>query len=378
MNDSMTRRERLLAVLSGQPTDRVPVMSGHFNEWRDDWKAAEPSYRRLIRFCRDRCDGILSWSARPLNETAPGTSSPQAQVERQTITRPDGALETLTTIQTPRGTLTQRQLRQPGAGTVWTTEHLLKSPEDFERLLSVPYEPISYDVSGFEEADRTIGQAGLVLCETPDPLCMLADRSGMETYSVLAMTEPELFTRLLDRFHVTLKAHLRACFAAGPVRFVRIFGPEYAVPPYLPGHLFDRYVVEYDRELIEMAHRAGAYVRVHSHGRVRAILPKLVAMGADATDPVEPPPLGDITLAEAKALVGDRLTICGNLELRDLETMSREQVADLTRRTLDEGMPGGRFALMPGAEPITIPLNSKLEENWMTYIDTALEHGAYG
>ena len=129
--------------------------------------------------------------------------------------------------------------------------------------------------------------------------------------------------------------------------------------------------------MIDLAHQHNCHVRVHCHGRVRDVLPKLVAIGADATDPVEPPPAGDITLTEAKELVGDRLTIFGNLEFRDLELLSRDEVIALTRRTLEEGMPGGRFALQPSAEPITIPLGDKLEENWMAFIETALHQGRY-
>jgi len=86
----MSRRQRLLAVLQGRPVDRVPVLAGHFNEWADDWKASQPSYRRLVAFCREKCDGILSWGPRPLDETAPGTSSPQARVERTTANLPEG------------------------------------------------------------------------------------------------------------------------------------------------------------------------------------------------------------------------------------------------------------------------------------------------
>ena len=377
MSREMSRRERLLAVLEGRPTDRVPVVAGHFNEWRDDWKSGQPSYHNLVRFCREHCDGVLSWAARPVNETAPGTSSTEAEVRREEHSLADGGTETVSVLKTPGGELTQRQRRLPGAGTVWTVEHYLKTQADWEALLSVPPEPLSFDISGFDEADRRIGEAGLVLCEMGDAICMVASVCGMEMYTVMAMIEPDLFTRLLDRFHQAAIDQLKANLSAGPVRFVRIYGPEYASPPYLPPELFDRYVAAYDRELIDLAHQHGAFVRLHCHGRVRDLLPRFVRMGADATDPVEPPPMGDVTLAEAKGIVGDKLTIFGNLELRDLETLSRDEVVALTRRTLDEGMPGGRFAVQPDAEPITIPLNPKLEENWMAYIETVLKHGRY-
>lgn len=377
MPSAMPRRERLLAVLRGEPTDRAPVLSGHFNEWKDDWKAGEPSYRRLVEFCRERCDGILSWAPRTLNETALGTSSPEARVETVDRTIPGGGTETTRLIHLPEATLRQVMRRTPDVATTWQVEHPCKSAEDLEALLSVPQEPVAFDNAGFAAADAAIGDAGLVLGETADALCLAADLFDFGTYTVIALTEPELFTRALDRFHAMLMDRLEAMLAAGPVRFVRIYGPEYAAPPYLPPHLFDRYVTPYVTEMTERIHRAGAFARVHCHGRVRDILPKLVAMGVDATDPVEPPPSGDVTLTEAKRITGGRLTIFGNLEIKDLETLSADAVRDLTRRTLDEGMPGGRFALQPAAEPITIPLNAKLEENWMVYVETALEHGRY-
>jgi uroporphyrinogen-III decarboxylase len=263
------------------------------------------------------------------------------------------------------------------AATVWTAEHLCKGPQDAERLLSVPEAPILYDASGFDAADRRIGDAGVVLGETPDALCLAASLFDFGTYTVVAASEPELFARLLDRFHRAVMSRLDALLAAGPVRFVRIYGPEYAVPPFLPPRLFDRYVVPYVSEMIERIHGAGAFVRIHCHANVRGVLAKFVAMGADATDPVEPPPAGDVTLSEAREITGGRLALFGNLELRDLETLPREGVVELTRRTVAEGMPGGRFALQPTAEPITIPLDAKLEEAWMAYVETGLACGRY-
>jgi uroporphyrinogen-III decarboxylase len=373
----MTRRERLLAVLQGRPTDRVPVLSGHFNEWVDDWKAREPSYHRLVAFCQEHCDGILSWRPKPTNETAPGTSSDRAQTTVTVQRNDDGGEETTVVYHTPAGPLTRRTRRMPEAATVWTVEHACKGPEDAETFLSLPREPVDFDGSSFAEAEARIGGAGLVLGETADPLCLAGDLFDSSTYCIVAATEPELFTRLLDYFHAGIMEHLDAMLSSGRVPWVRIYGPEYAVPPFLPPRLFDRYVVPYVTEMIERIHAAGAFARIHSHGCVREALPKFVAMGADATDPVEPPPDGDVTLAEAKRITDGRLTIFGNLELKHLETMSRQEVVDLTRRTLAEGMPGGRFALQPTAEPITVPLNPKLEENWMAYIETGLECGSY-
>ena len=87
--------------------------------------------------------------------------------------------------------------------------------------LAVPQEPIRFDGSGFEAADRKVGDAGLVLGETPDALCLAADMFEFGTFTVVAMTEPELFDQLLRWFHTMIMDRLDAMLGAGPVRFVR-------------------------------------------------------------------------------------------------------------------------------------------------------------
>ena len=137
MPPQMTSRQRLLAVLAGQPTDRVPVLAGHFNEWQDDWKSREPSYRELVDFCRRHCDGIISWGPRALNASGPMTSSNRSRVERRETALADGGHETLEILHTPGGVLRRRLVRKPEAETVWQVEHYLKSPDDAEIFLTL-------------------------------------------------------------------------------------------------------------------------------------------------------------------------------------------------------------------------------------------------
>ena len=47
----------------------------------------------------------------------------------------------------------------------------------------------------------------------------------------------------------------------------------------------------------------------------------IVGMGADAIDPLEPPPLGDVTLDDVRQRYGEQLVLFGNLEVVDIERM---------------------------------------------------------
>ncbi len=98
----------------------------------------------------------------------------------------------------------------------------------------------------------------------------------------------------------------------------------------------------------------GGFARIHCHGRVRNLLDMIVGMGADAIDPLEPPPHGDVTLDDVRQRYGRQLVLFGNLEVVDIERMDPAQFDTLVCRTLQQGTagPGRGFVLMPSASPI--------------------------
>lgn len=367
----MTGRERILAAIRGERPDRIPVTTGYFYEWVDDWKTAEPSYRRLIEYSRRHADVFQPWSPRAVNEKLFMTSSPKVTVEwRRWEEGGEKYLEAL--VRAPGGDLRQVSKTIPGLATTWTVEHFLKTDRDVEAFLSIPYEPVCYDCSGWRaELDR-IGTRGVLMPGLADPMCRAAELFEFGDFTVWAATEPETFRRILDFFARGAGDYLTAVLASGVEGVFRIVGAEYATPPYLKPERFRAYVLEYDTPLIERIHRAGQLARVHCHGRVRDVLPMMVEMGADVTDPVEPPPSGDVTLEEAFAITGDRLAMCGNIEIREIETMSETELDARIRDACETGKRRGRFLLAPSAEPITVPLSEELERRYLAYIDAGL------
>jgi hypothetical protein len=105
--------------------------------------------------------------------------------------------------------------------------------------------------------------------------------------------------------------------------------------------------------MIREIHAHGGYARAHCHGRVKNILDMIAAMDADALDPIEPPPHGDVTLREVRRRHGRQLVLFGNLEIADIEMLPTAQFSELVKRALDEGTAGeGRgFVLLPSASP---------------------------
>ncbi len=175
------------------------------------------------------------------------------------------------------------------------------------RFLSLPFLPDAGGYRRIRPARREVGERGLVLCDTGDAIGLVAALFEFGEFTVLAMTEPELIRALCDRAHARVM-HVVARHAGGGVRpALSHLGPGICTPPYLPPAAFSEFVVPYVTEMVALIHRFGAYARVHCHGSSPGA-GHVIATGADAIDPLEPPPDGDITLAEVKARYGDRLS----------------------------------------------------------------------
>jgi uroporphyrinogen-III decarboxylase len=270
-----------------------------------------------------------------------------------------------------------RTRRDRNINTVWTQEHLLKNADDLRAFLQVSQPALEgeVDTACILEAERQLGDTGMVMIDTPDPLCLAASLFDLGEYTMTALTEPVLFHQLLERFASVLLPRTEAVARALPGRLWRIYGPEYAAPPYLPPYLFEEYVCRYAGPMVDAIHRHKGYVRIHSHGHLEAILDLIASMNADGVDPIEPPPQGDVSLAYVRERHGTRMVLFGNLEISDIENMPTALFAERVKRALDEGTRGsGRgFVLMPSACPygrILSPLTLNNYEKIIEIIET--------
>lgn len=371
----MPSRQRLLTALAGGVPDRVPISTYELCGWNTaSPENQDPSYRRLMDAIRGKTDAIAMWNP-AANATFLGSSFP---VEMETRSQRDGITSThYCTLHTPKGILTRTLKTLDGLRTTWQVEHWCKNLADVDRALSVPHTPLDYDASDYARISAEVGERGIVMASIADPLCVAAELMAFGDYTVWALTETDHFIRTLDVLHERGMENLRRMLDVIVVDLYRICGPEYATPPYLPPSLFERFVVPYVRELVDLIHSRGSKARLHCHGRIGRVLDLIAATGADSTDPCEGPPDGDIPLGEVKRRIGSRLSLFGNLQLKLLEHASPDEVRTAVRDCMAAAKPGGGYVIMPTAAPINSPLARKTEENYLRFIDTALESGRY-
>ncbi len=372
----MTRRQRLLATLRGEPVDRPAVSFYEIGGWRmgadgDDFTVwNDPSWRPLVAMALEKTD-IMRIVSPVFRQPADDPLAGLTVIERWQ----EGASRfTRTTVRAPGRDLRSLRRRDAGTQTTWTLEHLLKSAEDAEAYLRLPELEVRVpDPSGILAEEAALGDDGIVLIDVADPVCNAAELFSMEDYTVLAMTQPRLFHRLLERFARRIVPECAEVARLLPGRLWRIVGSEFASEPYLPPRLYEEYVVRYTGEIVRAIQRYGGYARIHSHGRLRGILPLIRGMGVDALDPVEPPPQGDMQLREVRKAIGGTTVLMGNIEASDIECLPAREFERKVAAALREGTdgPGRGFVLHPSACPYGRTITSAVMENYRTMIRLA-------
>jgi hypothetical protein len=177
----------------------------------------------------------------------------------------------------------------------------------------------------------------------------------------------------MERFASPLYKKIEKYTKLLPGRLWRVYGSEYATPPYLSPDLFREYVVKYDQPIVNLIKKSSGYARIHSHGRIKELLNDISGMGWDAIDPIEPPPQGDVELAYVKEKIGENMVLFGNLEVSDIETLSTDLFEIKIKTALEQGTSGkGRgFVLMPSACPYGRILSDIAFNNYLKIVELA-------
>ena len=371
----MTSRQRLLTAMRCEEPDRVPIVVRGVNPYARymNWRGkAHPSYQPLIDRVRACCDVQHLWSAGHgffLN----GADLPiQSRIE----IAPDWQI-THSVLRTPQGMLTSVSRMGNQSYSHAVLKHWIAGEEDVETFLSLPFCLAKPDLAPYWKAKEELGDAGYVLPYLDDPVGFVHSLLGSELLAIWSIEAPHLIRRLLDAMHERCLAYTRALLAAGVSPVIGLQGQEQVVPPLLSPRHFDDYVTRYDAPLFELIRSHGCLVYVHCHGFLDAVLGRFADMGVNVLHPIEAPPLGDVTLAEAKRRIGDRVCLEGNIQIGDIMTQSRHEIVDRVRRAIKDAAHGGGFILSLTATPFEQMLSGRTRDNLLAMIDAALHFGSY-
>lgn len=379
---SESSKSILNKVFNHQEVNRVPVsfyeldglsFQGNnmddFNIYRDE------SWRDLLDLTRQNVDLIYNVGNPAILDANGNTITivPSSLIENSIKKSPE-RYEYNTIINYGATTLKSRSFRVRDIDTIWNTEHLLHDEKELKSWIDLPTSPRSGKLSNTEririlEIQEKIGDRGIIMLDTIDPLGYVASLFSMEDFTVMAMTEADLFTKAVEKAFEFLAWQLEMVCKEFPEQLWRIYGPEYATEPFLPPTYFERYVAQYDAKLIDIIHATGGKARLHSHGKIKNNLSTIVAMNVDAIEPLEPPIQGDMTLAEVRKVTGDQITLMGNLEITDIENLPHDEFRKKVRNTIDSIDWHKNFILMPSASPYGRQLSTHTLDNYRIIVE---------
>jgi len=393
MGDLTQSSRRIMATYGAEQADRIPIrppvrwhpLKDIDAEKPDGWMA-RPDFVRVARMVQDHCDICPPHNAVGYPNVFRAVSywrflqAPPEFVEKlpPEQVRPTRWRHT-TVLHTPKGDLFWSYDKDDGIETQWDRVKPIRSPEDVEKMLSVPYRfdpPDAAEFDAFREHRRAAGACCLGGAGVTSMVAMLVGMMSYELALEWVLTEPGLIAALADAWLARTREKVAFLLDQGVGPFWHFNGVERACPPMMGPRQWDQLVIPYDGEIMRLIRRRDpeCLIHVHCHGKVGRLLPLFLAMGADSTDPVEPPPQGDVTFADARATVGDRMTLYGNIEFVDMERCGPDAIEQKVRQAID-GAGTERTVLCPSSTPHEPPTEQFLA-NAARFIEAGLRYGA--
>ncbi len=253
------------------------------------------------------------------------------------------------------------------SGYVWNIYHIpyLAETSAPGALLEIP----SYFYRTIDLVRAAVGDEVSVHGEVFSPFTHFMELFGYEQALTGLVADPGKAHALLDRLTEASVAWAVAQARRG-VDAVLI-SSAFAGGSFVSPRMYREFVVPYERRVTEAVKAVGVPVYTHTCGKIGDRLELMVETGTQGIDTLDPPPLGNIELADAKRLIGDRLFIKGNLNaVALLAYRTPEEVVAEATACLCAGAPGGGYILStacsvaPRVEPWKLQLLAQVAENW--------------
>jgi len=372
----MTPRERMQSAMSLGTPDRVPVMCqmsiGHMllnlslspvEFWYDAGTFADGlcEMRRRYGF-----DGVLV----SLHGHSPAWRSGVRKIEAtgrgEEVHWNDG-----------RRTLHPRDELPLVTGPESPPKPLLQQIRESDLPARVGYIPVSqglrfaidpsHECDVFRLVRDRIGNAYSLHGEVTSPFDYYLDLIGHEEGLLGLIDFPEKAGLVLDHFTGLLSdLAIRICLAG--VDAIKISSP-YAGGGFISRAFYARYVLPYEQRLARAIRGQGAHVYTHTCGAIGDRLDLLLEAGVSGIECLDPPPLGNVELSEAKRVMRGKAFIKGNIDsVHVLLRGTREDVVRDVRERLRIGREGGGFILStacsvaPGVLPERLVMLRELAE----------------
>lgn len=169
-----------------------------------------------------------------------------------------------------------------------------------------------------------------------DSTCAIPDGEEMEKLSFRMIDEPGKVEKELEKAteHAIAKAE-KLKEHGGLDGFALCSDYCFNSGPFLPLDWFDRFVMPNLKKIIKAYRDMGFYSIKHTDGNIMPILDRLLEAAPDALHSLDPQ--GGVDMAEIVRLVGDKVTLCGNVDCGKMQTGTDEESVESACYALKNG-----------------------------------------
>ncbi len=254
--------------------------------------------------------------------------------------------------------------------------HDATSTDDIERLVRWPDLTDPRWTAGLAERARSLREdtdyfVAMRMVASHGPFQTACDLRGTENFLMDLTLRPEFAQALLDKVTSAIDGLLHLALQAGGKWFdmVELPGDDYAgnTSTIISPAMFRSFIAPCLARLINTIKEYNPHtcVMLHSDGAITKLLPDIVELGVDVIHPLEPLPATDIPAVKAR--FGDRVTFLGGIDISHAMPGSRADVIAEVQRRITQLAPGGGYILAPSNH-----LQSDVPpENVVTLFETA-------
>ncbi len=196
----------------------------------------------------------------------------------------------------------------------------------------------------FRQIRSTIGESHSVHGEITSPFDYFLDLFGYQEGLLGLLSEPDKSKGVLAHF-ASLVKRLAIDMCDEGVDAIKVSSP-FAGAGFISTDAYREFVLPYESEIAQEVRARGVHVYTHTCGAVSDRLEMMFDVGVSGIECLDPPPLGDVELDDAKRRTKGRGFIKGNIDSVNtlLYGEPGEILAD-ARRRLEVGKEGGGFIL---------------------------------
>jgi len=336
---SMTPRERLAAALEGQPTDHVPFSPNLAYVWSTSFPI-EVQWRGELAF-------MTEIGADPLWRGAPCPVKPVMpdEVETRTFQSNKGLRKE---VETPVGTLVTEYIASDTGNTGFLTGHPLKTEDDFKTQLwleeHIRYELDLTPVYAHLEGPGRVGLSiGMLIPDTWKTAYqgLIEHYAGTEEMVYAMADYPDTVQALIDQ---TVENHCKIAEMAVEAPYDYFLTWEDSGTQNYSPRLYKKLIAPEISRWVGILGQAGKRYIQHACGHLEAIFPTMVAQGMWGVESISPPPTGNLTIADARAIAGGEFAIIGGIEPVQFLNLSLDELRTYVEQVIEEGR-GGPFIL---------------------------------